>query len=104
MEYETITLADQVRLAEDSLRGVESDHFRLTLLEPDSGRLEQLEARRDEIKVKLDALKDEAKGPHQTSELKDLKVDELHALAEERGVPVKSNAKKAELIEALSDE
>lgn len=104
MEYETITLADQVRLAEDSLRGVESDHFRLSLLEPDSGRLDQLAARRDEIKAKLDALKTEVEGPHQPAELKDLKVDALRALAEERGIEVKANAKKAELIEALSDE
>lgn len=104
MEYETLTLADQVRLAEDSLRGIESDHFRLSLLEPDSGRLEQLQARRDEIKVKLDALKVEAEGPHQPSELKDLKVTELRQLADERGIEVPAVARKAELIEALSDE
>lgn len=103
MEYETITLEDRVRLAEDSLRGVESDHFRLTLLEPNSGRLGQLEEKRNDIKAKLEVLKVEAEGPHQPSELSDLKVDELHALAEERGITVKSNAKKAELIEALSE-
>lgn len=104
MDYETITLEDQVRLAEDSLRGVESDHFRLSLLEPNSGRLEDLEARRNEVKAKLDALRTEAEGPHQPAELKDLKVVELRALAEERGVEVSPTAKKAELIEALSDE
>lgn len=100
MDYETITQEDRIRLAEDSLRGIESDHFRLSLLEPNSGRLAQLEDRRDEIRAKLDALKAEQTGP---TALEDMKVAQLRSLAEERGVEVPANAKKADLVTALSD-
>lgn len=100
MEYETLTNDDQIRLAEDALRGIESDYFRLSLLEPNSGRLGQLESTRDEIKVKLDQLK----GTPPVSELQSKTVAELKDLADEQGVELPANAKKAEIIEALGNE
>jgi hypothetical protein len=33
MDYETLSLADRLQIAKDTLRGRETDHFRISLLE-----------------------------------------------------------------------
>lgn len=62
MQYTTLSTADRLLLARDALRGRESDHFRLSLLDESSrgDRLEVLAAEIDTIRKEVSALEKQA--------------------------------------------
>lgn len=64
MEYTTITAADRLLLARDRLRGLESDHYRISIVtEPNQeSRLAQLEEQIDEAKAEIAAVEAEIAG------------------------------------------
>ena len=58
--YETLTRDDLLAIARDTLRGRESDHYRLSLLDPSTSggpaRLEQIKGEIESIKGQIKAL------------------------------------------------
>jgi cell division protein FtsB len=61
MDYATITAADKLLLARDRLRGLESDHYRISIAsEPNQEqRLADLEAQIEEVKAEVAAVEAE---------------------------------------------
>lgn len=63
-DYETLTAEDLLSIARDTLRGRESDHYRLSLLDSVSSggptRLRALESEINSIKGKISALEAQA--------------------------------------------
>lgn len=65
MEYETLSTGDKLQIAQDALRGAETDHFRVTL-DPIGGggqtRLDQLEDRVLRARRAVEELQTELEG------------------------------------------
>ncbi len=106
MEYETLTDADKLLLARDRLRALESDHYRISLTHEVAreSRLAQIEDELETVKTEVARLEASESADEHASEFEKMKVDELKSLAEERGVELKSSAKKAEIIDALVED
>lgn len=65
MEYETLTLEDELGIARDALRGRESDHYRISLLNEPSKpeRLAGIEADVGRIRAEIARLEAEIQRP-----------------------------------------
>ncbi len=64
MDYPTLSMGDKLQIARDALRGVESDHYRMSLLvdsQPGAeSRMAQLEAEAETLRAKIAKLEAEA--------------------------------------------
>lgn len=105
MDYETLNDDDKLLLARDRLRGLESDHYRISLTHEASrdSRMAQLEDERDTVREEIARLEGKSKAVEEASELDSMTVEQLDTRAEELGVEFKSSWKKQDKINALKD-
>ncbi len=79
MEYSTLSAADKLSIARDALRGRESDHFRLSLMDTVSGSSPE---RLKEIESEIESMQKETASLEKEFEAADKKSGRKAALAD----------------------